>query len=479
MNFFYEILSVNSQELVLIFFILLGIIFAFINNKSLNKHAFGYALTAAICAVISTLFINISLANQSDFSFTSSNIFTVTMKSLILFSLIMIIFLSKRFIKDCFNKAYEYYVLLLTGALGACCLVISNDFITAFVSLEMISVSCFLLTGIKRNEKALEGSIKYLIQSTVASGIFLFGVSYIYGLSGSLNFHEITQFCLTGVPTFLYPALGLILISGIMFKLGCVPFTNWIPDIYEAASYPVGAYISLIPKIAAFGFLVRVLNFVFPQMPVISAALILIALVSVFFASLGAMRQNNIKRLWGYSSIIHSGFILTAVALASIYSLSAVLFYIITYIFMNLGVWCAAYQFKLNTGSDLIDDYKGLYKKRPYFSLAYTVCIVSLAGLPVTSGFLSKLYLFSSVIKQGNEFTPVVILLLCFSLLSVFAYFSVVKNIFISSSKLLTFNFKFSVADALLYLCTFITIFICIAPNTLISLSQIVSYYIQ
>ena len=315
MNFFYEILSVNPQELVLLIFILLGIIFSFINNKTLNKFAFSYAITAIISAVFATLFINISLHPQTVFSFTSSDIFTVTMKTLILFSTIMIILLSKKFVKDHFNKAFEYYVLLLTGSLGACCLVISNDFITAFVSLEMISVSCFLLTGFTKNEKALEGSIKYLIQSTVASAIFLFGVSYIYGISGSIHFNEITDFCLNGVPTFLYPALGLILISGIMFKLGCVPFTNWIPDIYEAAPYSVGAYISLIPKIAGFGFLVRVFNFVFPQMPVISAVLIVISLVSVFFASLGAMRQSNIKRLWGYSSIIHSGFILAAVAL--------------------------------------------------------------------------------------------------------------------------------------------------------------------
>lgn len=146
---------------------------------------------------------------------------------------------------------------------------------------------------------------------------------------------------------------------------------------------------------------------------------------------------------------------------------------------MNFGVWCASYQFKLNTGSDFIDDYKGLYKKRPYFALAYTICLVSLAGLPVTAGFLSKLYLFSSVIKQGPEFSPVVILLLCFSLLAIFAYFSVIKNIYIASSKLLSFNFKFSVADMLLYLCAFITVFICVAPNSIINLSQIISYYIQ
>ncbi len=354
MNFFYEILSINPQELVLIFFILLGIIFSVINNKTLNKFAFAYAIAAIVSTVVSTLFINITLEPQVDFSFTSSNIFTVTMKTLILFSVILVIFLSKRFVKDHFNKAFEYYILLLTGTLGACCLVISNDFITAFVSLEMISVSCFLLTSFAKNEKALEGSIKYLIQSTVASAIFLFGVSYIYGISGSIHFNEITDFCLNGVPSFLYPALGLILISGIMFKLGCVPFTNWIPDIYEASSYPVGAYISLVPKIAGFGFLVRVFNWVFPQMPVISAVLIVISLISVFFASLGAMRQNNIKRLWGYSSIIHSGFILAAVALTSRYCLSAVLFYIITYIVMNLGVCFASYQFRLNTGIYLI-----------------------------------------------------------------------------------------------------------------------------
>ena len=479
MNFFNEISAVNSQEIVLVFFILLGIIFSFLNNQTLNKHSYKFAVLAVLSAIISTLFININLHSESGFSFTASNMFTVAMKSLVLLSLLLITFLSKKFIKENINKSYEFIILMLSGALGACCLIVSNDFVTSFISLELISLSCCLLTGFTRTEKATEGAIKYLIQSTIATAVFLFGVSYVYGFTTTVNFNDISEFCRMGVPTFFYPVTGLILISGVMFKLGCVPFTNWIPDIYEAASYPAGAYISLIPKIAAFGFLIRLMYYVFPQMTAVSAVLIVISLFSVLYASLCAIRQNNIKRLWGYSSVIQSGFILSAVALSSVYSLSSVLFYLITYIFMNLGVWCASYQFNLNTGSDFIDEYKGLYKKRPYFSIAFAICVVSLAGLPVTSGFLAKFYLFSAIIKQGFEFAPVVLLLLAFSLLSLFAYFSVIKNIFISSSRLLSFSFKYSLADMLLYFCTFITVLICITPNLLISLSQIVSYYID
>ena len=479
MNFFHEIMAVNAQELVLIFFILSGIVLSLLNNKNINKYAFGFSVAAILSALISILFVNIDISSEPELSFTSSNLFTVAVKSLILLSVLLITFLSKRFIKDNFNKAFEFITLMLTGTLGACCLVISNDFITTFISLEMISLACCLLTGFTRNEKAMEGAIKYLIQSTIATAVFLFGVSYIYGFSGSVNFNHIAEFCQTGVPTFFYPVCGLILISGIMFKLGCVPFTNWIPDIYEGASYPVGAYISLIPKIAAFGFLIRLIKYVFLEMPVISAVLIIISLISVLFASICAIRQTNIKRLWGYSSILQSGFILCAVALSSVYSFSAVIFYLITYIFMNIGIWAAAYQFNINTGSDMIEDYKGLYKKRPYFSIAFSICIISLAGLPITSGFLAKLYLFSSVLKQGFEFAPVILLLLSFSLLSLFAYFCVIRNVFISSSKLLSFPFKFSIADILLYFCTFITVLICITPNMLISLSQIISFYID
>ncbi len=479
MNFFYDILIHNPQELVLVFFIILGLIFSMFNSQRLNKFAYLFALFGILTSLFSTLSINITTDIGSDFSYTSSNLFSVVVKTLILFSTLLVIILSKKIINEHSKKSFEYVCLIFSGVLGACCLVIANDFLTAFVSIEMLSVSGYLLTGFTKSPKSQEAAIKYLIQGCVASAFFLFGVSYIYGLSGSIHFAQISDFCFNGFPTFFYPALGLLCILGVMFKLGCVPFTNWIPDIYEGADYPVGAFLSLIPKIAGFAFLARLLAFVFPHMPLITLSLEIIAVISVAYGVFGAMAQKNIKRLWGYSSIIQSGFILAAAVFMTVYSLSSVLFYLTVYVLMNLGVWCASYQFKINTGSDLIDDNIGLYKKRPYFSFAYAICLVSLAGLPLTTGFLGKIYLFSSIMKNGIEFASLVFMLMLLSLVALFAYFNVIKQIFVSSSKLLSFPFKYTSADLLLYFCAFMTIVLCLIPNSFIKLSQIVSFYIN
>ncbi|MBR6163962.1 NADH-quinone oxidoreductase subunit N [bacterium] len=479
MNFFYDILIYNPQELVLSFFIITGLLLSLFNNERLNKFAYLFALFGIITAILSTLSINITTGMGHGNSFTSSNLFSVVSKTLILFSALLIIILSRKIISEYSKKAFEFVTLIFSGVLGACCLVISNDFLTAFVSLEMLSVSGYLLVGFTKTQRAKEASIKYLIQSCFASALLLFGVSYIYGLSGSIDFYSVSDFCFSLSPTFFYPALGLLTIMGIMFKLGCVPFTNWIPDIYEGASYPVGAFISLVPKIAGFAFLVRILAFIFPHMPIATLALQIIAVISVIYGVFGAISQTNIKRLWGYSSIIQSGFILCAVSFMTVYSLSSVLFYLGVYIFMNLGVWCASYQFNINTGSDLIADNEGLYKKRPYFSIAYTICLISLAGLPLTAGFLAKIYLFSSIIKSGLEYFSLLFILLLLSLGAIFAYFNVIKNIFVSSSKLLSFPFKYTTADMLLYFCAFLTIVLCLIPNSFIKISQIVSFYIN
>lgn len=479
MNFFYDILDHNPQELVLIFFILTGFILSMFNSERVNKFAYLFGLFGIISSILAALSVNITTSADESLYLTSANLFSLCSKGMILLTTLFVLVLSKKIINEYSKKSFEYVTLLFGASLGACCLVISNDFLTAFVSMEMLSVSLYLLVGFTKTKKSQEAAFKYLIQGCIASALFLFGVSYIYGLSGSVHFTEISEFCLSGFPTFFYPALGLLTISGIMFKLGCVPFTNWIPDIYEGASYPAGAFISLVPKIAGFTLLARIIVYVFPHMPIITVLLEIIAVISVIYGVFGAISQTNIKRLWGYSSIIQSGFILSACAIMTVYSLSSVIFYLFIYIFMNLGVWCASYQFNINTGSDLIENYTGLYKKRPYFSIAYTICLVSLAGLPLTSGFLAKIYLFSSIIKNGAEFSLLVFILLALSIGVIFAYFNVIKNIFISSSKLLSFPLKYSTADMLLYFFAFLTVFICLIPNSFIKISQIVSYYIN
>ncbi len=234
--------------------------------------------------------------------------------------------------------------------------------------------------------------------------------SYLYGLSGNINFAEINDIAAqTGINPFFILAC-LLIICALMFKIGCIPFNNWIIDIYEGSAYSVCAYLSLIPKIAALGLISRLFVLIFSFSPVLQIITALIGVYTIIYAATGAIKQTNIKKVYAYSSIIHSSLLLIAITTLNIYSFSSVIFYIFVYIFMDIGVWTASIIFTANYQTDDINDYKGLFYKRPYFATAFVICLVSLAGLPPASGFLSKLYLFSALAR--TDFVYLVILLI-------------------------------------------------------------------
>ncbi|MDD3237698.1 MAG: NADH-quinone oxidoreductase subunit N [Candidatus Gastranaerophilales bacterium] len=478
MDLLLDIKTCFLQELALLVFIVLNIFLSLFFSKRFYKLSKWIALIAIVISIGASIFIPLSPVYYAFSNTFVSNIYTVFFKNLILITVFFVILLSRNMIKQKRNRAFEYFTLLLSATLGALCLVSANDFLTTFVSLETLGISCYMLAAFAKNYKAKEAGLKYLIMGSVATAVFLLGVSYLYGSCFTLNFSMINDFYLQHNPSLMFMVACVFIVMGLMFKIGAVPFATWVPDIYEGVTYPVGAFLSLVPKIAGFAILGRVFVFIFSFSPILKVIVAVTAVLSILYGVLGAIRQTNIKRLYGYSSVAHCGYILLGMSVLSVYSLSTVLFYLFCYLFMNIGIWTASTMFYTSSGSDKIEDYKGLLYKRPYYAIAFTTCLLALAGLPPTSGFLAKLYLFSAVTRAGVAFWPALIIALLSTVVSLFFYFKVVRELFEKTNTTPDIDTSLISPKLILYACSLATVLLCIFAEKIIELAQLSAYYI-
>ncbi len=478
MDLLIDIKSSFLQEFLLIIFIIVNIVLSLFFSKRFYKISKWFAILGVTVAMAACITIQISPNYYAFGNAFISNVYTVFFKTLILMTVFFIILLSRNMLKQKRDKAFEYYTLLLSATLGAICLVSANDFLSTFVSMETLSIASYLLVSFHKNYSAKEAGLKYLIMGSVASAIFLFGVSYLYGITGSISFSQINDFYLQHDTNIMFTFACIFIMIGLMFKIGCVPFSNWVPDVYQGASYPVGAFLSLVPKLAGFAIISRLLVFVFVFSPILKIIMAIFAILSIAYGTYGAIRQTNIKRFFGYSSVAHAGYILLGLSVLTVYGLSTVLFYLFCYIFMNIGIWTAAITFNSSFKSDEMSDYKGLLYNRPFYSIAFTVCLISLAGLPPTSGFLAKLYLFSAVARSGIAFLPFLIIALIFTVAGVYFYFNFVRMIFEKTTGPANIDTNLISSKIILYACAFVTVLLCIYADKIIQLAQFCAYYI-
>ncbi len=465
-------------EVIIIIFILLNIILSLFINKNTYKKAKLINIIGIIISFISIAFMQITPTYFSYNNALLSNTYTIMFKIMILISAILVILASPSMIREKRKRTFEYFSIIQSAILGSLLLISANDILTAFISMELLTISCYFLTGFRRNHKSKEASLKYIITSSSATILFLFGISYLYGLCGNINISTINEIYLSQPINILFTTASLLIILGIIFKLGCIPFSNWLIDIYEGSTYSTCSFISLIPKIAATAFLSRLFVYIFQFSPILQLITAIIALISIVYASIGALKQTNIKRFYAYSSIIHSGFILLAISVANVYSLSSVLFYIFTYIFINIGAWSASIIYNKEYNTDNIEDYKGLYYKHPYFSIALITSITALAGLPPTSGFIAKLYIFTAIARTNSFYFVILIAALLATIISLLIYIKIIKVLFNKQQNTINLNKKFKKEKIILYICALITLIICICPDFLIKISQITAYYI-
>lgn len=322
----------------------------------------------------------------------------------------------------------EFYLLLLLATLGAAVLVASTHFASFFLGLELLSVSLYALIGYQRPSLlATEAGIKYLVLAGTSSAFLLFGMALVYGELGTMEFARIAALHVAGRASIVMLGAGLALILvGVGFKLALVPFHLWTPDVYQGASSPVAAYIASVSKGAVFALLLRYFKQFDPVMEVGTfAVFMLLAILSMFFGNLLALLQNNVKRLLAYSSITHMGYLLVAFLAAGSLAVEAVTFYLATYFITIIGAFGVVTMLSTPTHeADSWGTYVGLAWRRPWLAAVFTAMLLSLAGIPLTAGFVGKFYLLAAGI--GSSLWLLAILLVVNSTIGLFYYLRVV-----------------------------------------------------
>lgn len=304
----------------------------------------------------------------------------------------------------------EYYAILLSAILANLFLAGSTDLIMLFVALETLSICCVLLSGFnKKDVRSQEAALKYLLSTAATTATLMYALSFLYGLSGSTNFDIIRDALAAdagGAPSFFQILLLTLVLSAVGFKLSTVPFHMWTPDVYEGAPTPVTAFLSIGSKAGGFVVAIRLLILVFAQYQTIWLGLLAaLAILSMIAGNLIAMAQTSFKRMLAYSSIAHVGYILIGLMAGGEAGLSAMVFYVMVYGFMNLGAFAGAILISNETGSDRIEDFAGLIRRRPLLTIAMSLCLLNLAGLPIPpAGFFAKVFVFTAGAQLTQPF---------------------------------------------------------------------------
>jgi len=298
-------------------------------------------------------------------------------------------------------RAGEYYALLLFGTVGIALMSSAVELVLIFIALEISSIASYVLAGFRRHEAtSAESSLKYFLLGSFATAFFLYGVALMFGATGSTNIDLISRALQAGpIPLLAFVAVALMFV-GLGFKVAAAPFHIWTPDVYEGAPAPVVGFMSTAPKAAAFAVLLRIVFVV--DVHAIFWIVWIAAALSMTLGNLGALVQNNVKRLLAYSSIAHAGYLLVAFAAAPNLGTSAAMFYTAAYAAMNLGAFAVVSHFA-NAGERYVDleDYEGLGRTSPLLAATLTIFLLSLIGIPMTGGFFAKFYVFSAAVKAN------------------------------------------------------------------------------
>jgi NADH-quinone oxidoreductase subunit N len=353
---------------------------------------------------------------------------------------ILVILVSTDYVSKFSRFQGEYYALVLLSALGMILMAAATELITIYVSLELASISLYVLVGFLKDQKSSESSIKYMLLGAVASAVLLYGMALVFGTTGETQLTRIAavigtapQATVSGNPALV---MGIVMIiAGFGFKIAAIPFHMWVPDVYEGAPTPVTAYLSVGSKAAGFAVLLRVFYSAFEASDLLSLhwgmVFAVLAAIGMFVGNITALPQTNIKRMLGYSSIAQAGYLMVGLATlgvtpaTDIAGQSGILFFLAGYSLANLGAFSAIIAISNKAGSDLIKDFSGMIKRAPVLTLALSLCLISLIGMPPAAGFMGKFFVFRGAVQSGLLW--LVILAVINSVISAYYYLRVVK----------------------------------------------------
>lgn len=389
----------------------------------------------AVVGLLGTFASVVALAGRQESAF--GDIFLVDGYALFftgLFTLtaVAVILASLDYVRLHLTSAGEYYGLIVLATLGASLMASSGELITTYISLELLSFSLYALAAYAKSEgRSNEAGVKYIVLGAFSSAIFLYGLSLLYGLFRTTNFHAIAVALTRQPPAEPAFLLALVLIiAGLGFKVAAVPFHMWTPDVYQGAPTPVTAFLAVTSKTAGFALLLRLFaGALAPSAAEWTPILAAMAAVTMTLGNLVALRQRNLKRLLAYSSIAQVGYVLVAMASLNAATASAVLVFLAGYAFTNLAAFIAIIAVYNKTGREDVPDYAGLADRAPFVALALTIALFSLAGMPLFAGFVTKFYLFATAATGGLLWLVGIAVLNSF--VSLYYYLLIIKQMYL------------------------------------------------
>jgi NADH-quinone oxidoreductase subunit N len=364
------------------------------------------------------------------------NNFSIAFSSVAILSTILILLLSKGYFEKISNHIAEYYAIILFSLAGIIVMVSYYNLTMLFIGIEIMSVSLYILAGIKKNDFASnEAALKYFLMGAFSTGFLLFGFTLIYGSTGSFGLENIQNFVLTHAAISPMLCTGVILvIVGLCFKVGVAPFHFWTPDVYEGSPSLITAFMSTVAKTASFAAFLRLFSTCFPLISNIwQPGLIAIVVITLFLGNITALYQQSFKRMLAYSSISHAGYLMFAIVALGANSANTILVYATAYSIASIIAFGALILIQQDTNSDSFESFNGLGRKNPFLAFVLTVAMLSLAGIPLTAGFIGKFFAFNMVMSQFH--IVLLIIAVINAIISIFYYFRVIVAMYFRSAE--------------------------------------------
>jgi NADH-quinone oxidoreductase subunit N len=364
------------------------------------------------------------------------NRFSVAFSGITIASTILILLLSKGYFEKISNSVAEYYAILIFALAGIVVMVSFHNMVMLFIGLEIMSVSLYILAGIRKNDFASnEAALKYFLMGAFSTGFLLFGITLVYGASGSFDISVIRDWIVMhphNVDALFYTGL-LLIIVGLCFKVGAAPFHFWTPDVYEGSPTLITAFMSTVVKTAGFAAFLRLFMTCFPTISDFWVPVLLfITVVTLFIGNITALYQQSFKRMLAFSSISHAGYMLFAIVALGSASANSVFVYATAYSVASIIAFAALILVHRQSGSDSFESFNGLAAKNPFLAFTLTVAMLSLAGIPLTAGFIGKFYMFSGALAQYQIW--LVIIAVINAIISIFYYFRVIIAMYFRSA---------------------------------------------
>ena len=401
--------------------------------------------------------------------------FSIFFKMLFIAAIAMVVLLSDDFLRESKYSPWEYYSLLSFALCGMMFMASGVHLATIYIGLELMSLSSYILAGYYKNEqKSTEAAMKYFVLGAVSSAILLYGISLIYGVTGSLNLLAIDA-SMSTLLTNDALMMGIMLLgAGLCFKIAAAPFHVWTPDVYEGAPTPVTAFLSTASKAAAFAIFARIFyvglnHFRFDWGTVLAT----VAALSMIVGNVAAITQDNVKRMLAYSSIGHAGYALLGIIAMSETGIRSVLIYSLVYLFANIGIWAIVLMLRRHEyAGEKIEDFAGLHSRAPMWAFAMVIFLLSLGGIPPTAGFIGKYFLFAAAVQAGFGWLAIIAVLM--SAVSMFYYLRIVVAMYLWEGKAAEINTSRSL-NVVAGLCLVITLILGLYPPPLLRQVEISS----